>query len=144
MAEFTSNALQNVAANQYVLFTETAVPCNRGYVLHREGSGVITLRGAVNNPCCSFARYKISFGGNIAIPTDGTVGPISIALAINGEPVPTSSSIVTPTAVNAFWNVFDALYVNVPRGCCFTIGVENTSTQPIDIQNANIIIERTA
>ena len=144
MAEFTSNALQNVAVGQNVLFTETAVPCNRGYVLHREGSGVITLRGAVNNPCGNFARYKISFGGNIAIPTDGTVGPISIALAINGEPVPTSSSIVTPTAVNAFWNVFDSLYVNVPKGCCLTIAVENTSTQSIDIQNANIIIERTA
>jgi len=144
MAEFTSNAIQEVAVGQNVLFTETAVPCNRGYVLHREGSGVLTLRGIVNNPCGSFARYKVSFGGNLAVPTTGTAGPISVALAINGEPVPTSSSIVTPTATDAYWNVFDSLYVTIPKGCCYTIAVENTSDQAINIQNANIIVERTA
>jgi len=144
MAEFTSNALQTVGANQNVLFTETAVPCNRGYVIHREGSGILTLRGIVNNPCGTFARYKVFFGGNIAIPTGGTVDPISVALAIDGEPIPTSSSIVTPAAVGDFWNVSESLYVTVPRGCCYTIAVENTSDQAIEIQNANIIVERTA
>ena len=144
MAEFTSNAVQTVAAGSNILFTETAVPCNRGYVLHREGSGIVTLRGIVNNPYGCFARYKIFFGGNIAIPTDGTVGPISVALAIDGEPIPTSSAIVTPAAVEQYWNISESLYVTVPRGCCYTIAVENTSDQPIDVQNANIIVERTA
>lgn len=144
MAEFTSNAEQLVAVGQNVLFTETAVPCNRGYILHREGSGIVTLRGLVNNPNGCFARYKVFFGGNISIPTDGTVGPISIALAIDGEVIPTSSAIVTPAAVGDYWNVAESLYVTVPRGCCFTIAVENASDQPINVQNANIIIERTA
>ena len=144
MAEFTSNAVQTVGIDQNVLFTETAVPCNRGYVLHREGSGILTLRGIVNNPCGCFARYKIFFGGNIAVPTGGTAGPISVALAIDGEPIPTSSSIVTPAAVEEFWNVSESLYVTVPKGCCYTIAVENTSDQPIEMQNANIIVERTA
>lgn len=144
MAEFTSNAVQEVAAGQNILFTETAVPCNRGYVLHREGSGIVTLRGIVNNPYGCFARYKIFFGGNIAIPTGGTVEPISVALAIDGEPIPTSSAIVTPAAVDQYWNISESLYVTVPRGCCYTIAVENTSGQPINVQNANIIVERTA
>ena len=144
MAEFTSNAVQEVAAGQNILFTETAVPCNRGYVLHREGSGIVTLRGIVNNPYGCFARYKVFFGGNIAIPTDGTAGPISVALAIDGEPVPTSSAIVTPTVVDSYWNIAEALYITVPKGCCYTIAVENTSDQPINVQNANLIVERTA
>lgn len=144
MAEFTSNAIQEVAVGQNILFTETAVPCNRGYVLHREGSGIVTLRGIVNNPYGCFARYKIFFGGNIAVPDGGTVGPISVALAIDGEPIPTSSAIVTPAAVDQYWNIAEALYVTVPKGCCYTIAVENTSDQPINVQNANIIVERTA
>lgn len=144
MAEFTSNAVQTIAVGQNVLFIESPIPCNRGYVLHREGSGILTLRGIVNNPCGCFARYKIFFGGNIAVPTGGTAGPISVALAIDGEPIPTSSSIVTPAAVEEFWNVSESLYVTVPKGCCYTIAVENTSDQPIEMQNANIIVERTA
>ena len=144
MAEFTSNAVQEVGVGQNVLFTETAVPCNRGYIIHREGSGIVTLRGIVNNPNGCFARYKVFFGGNIAIPTGGSTDPISIALAIDGETVPTSSSIVTPAAVGDYWNVSESLYVTVPKGCCYTIAVENTSDQAINIQNANLIVERTA
>jgi hypothetical protein len=90
-----------------------------------------------------FARYKVSFGGNIAIPTGGTVDPISLAIAINGEPIPTSSMIVTPAAAGDFWNVYASIYITVPRGCCYTIAIENTSTQAIDVQNVNVIVDRT-
>ena len=31
MAEFTSNAVQTIAVGQNVLFTESPIPCNRGY-----------------------------------------------------------------------------------------------------------------
>ena len=144
MAEYTSNAVQEVPVGQNVLFTETAVPCNKGYVIHREGSGLMILRGIVNNPCANFARYKVSFGANIAVPTGGSADSISIALALDGEVIPTSSSIVTPAATGDYWNVFDSLYVTVPAGCCFSVGVRNTSNQAINVQNANIIIERTA
>lgn len=144
MAEYTSNAVQEVAIGQNVLFTEAPVPCNRGYVLHRDGSGLFTLRGIVNNCNGCFARYKVSFGANIAIPTGGTEGPISLALAIDGEPVPSSSVIVTPAAVDEYDNVYASIFITVPRGCCYTIAVENTSTQAIDVQNANLIVERTA
>lgn len=144
MAEYTSNALQTVAAGQNILFTEAPIPCTRGYVIHREGSGILTLRGIVNNCNGCFARYKVSFGANIAIPTGGTVEAISMALAIDGEPIPTSSVIVTPAAAEEFDNVYASIFITVPRGCCYTIAVENTSTQAINVQNANLIIERTA
>lgn len=141
MPEYTNIGTQTVAAGQNVAFTETPVSCNRGYVNHREGSGVFTLRGITNQRC---ARYKVSFGGNIALPAGGTVGPISVALALEGEPLGSATAIVTPAAVDEFFNVFVAVYVTVPCGCCMSVAVENTSTQPIDIQSANIIIERVA
>lgn len=143
MPEYTSNAVQNVASGGNVLFTETAVPCTRGYVIHREGAGVITLRGIVNS-CAASARYKVTFGANIAVPAGGTAGAISMALTINGEAVPASSAIVTPAAVGDYWNITEGIFINVPRGCCTQISVKNTSAQAINVQNANIIVERVA
>lgn len=140
MAEFTANALQLVAPGQNVLFTETPV-CGNNCIVHREGSGVVTLRGITNQ--CK-ARYRVSFGGNIAIPTGGTVEAISVAIAIEGEPLASATMIVTPAAVEEFFNVFGAVFVEVPRGCCVTVAVENTSTQAINVQNANLIVERVA
>lgn len=138
--EITANAAQTVAANQNVLFTETAVPGSCS-ILHREGSGLVTLRGLTNQ--CR-ARFKVTFGANIAIPTGGTVGPISLALAISGEPVQTSTMIVTPAAVEEFFNVASSIYLDVPASCCMTIAVENTSTTSVTVQNANLIVERVA
>ena len=139
--EITANAIQTVSANQIVIFTETAVPGNFS-MIHREGSGLVGLRGLTNGQ--RRARFLIEFGANIAIPTGETVGPISLAIAINGEPVLTSNMISTPTAVDAYNNVGASLYVDVPIGCCNQISVENTSSIPISVQNANLIIERVA
>lgn len=140
MAEYTSVALQTVAIGQNVLFTETPVD-GGGSVYHREGSGVVSLRGNTNQ--CR-ARYKVTFGGNIAVPTGGTVGEISIALALSGEPLASATAIVTPAAAEAYFNVFVAVFVDVPRGCCVSVAAENISTQAINVQNANLIVERVA
>ena len=139
--EITANAIQLVNANQAVLFSETAVPGNAS-MMHREGSGLVGLRGLPNGQYR--ARFLVEFGANIAVPTDETVGPISLAITINGEPVLTSNMISTPTAVDAYNNVSSSLYIDVPIGCCNQISVENTSTIPINVQNANLIIERVA
>ena len=138
--ELTANAIQTVPANGNVIFTDTVV-CGNCSIMHREGSGLVTLRGLTNQ--CR-ARFRVSFGGNIALPTGGTVGPISLAIAINGEPVATTTMISTPAAVEEFNNVFSAIFIDVPKGCCSQISVKNTSDQPIDVQNANLIIERVA
>lgn len=138
--EVTSNALQTVAVNQDVLFTDTAVRGN-GSIMHREGSGIVTLR-ALTTQCR--ARFKVSFGANIAVPTGETVGPISLAIAINGEGIPTSSMIETPAAVEEFNNVYSSLFIDVLNGCCTQISVENIGTIPVAVQNANLIVERVA
>ena len=100
--EIIANAAQTVPANQNVLFTNT-VTCGNCSIVHRDGSGLITLRG-ITNQCR--ARYKVTFGGNIAIPTGGTVESISLALSINGEAIPSTTMIVTPAAVEEYFNVF--------------------------------------
>lgn len=138
--ELISNAIQTVASNQNVLFTDTVVKGNCS-IVHRDGSGLVTLRG-ITDQCR--ARYRVSFGGNVAIPTDGTVGPISIALAINGEAVAATTMISTPAAVEEYNNVFSAVFLDVPRGCCFQVSVTNLTEDPIEVQNANLIVERVA
>lgn len=158
MAEYAYNPVQVVEPNQNVIL-DTVIPCNKGYVFHRDQSGIVILRGIVNCPNACFARYQVTFNGNIALPDGATVGPISLALAIDGEPVQTSRAIVTPaataddppTAAN-FFNVTSTAIINVPRGCCFTVAVENTSTPAavggtapeILVQNANLTVSRIA
>jgi len=141
MAEYTANAVQTVAAGGNVAFTSTPIPCSRGYVLHRDNSGIITLRG-IGGQCR--ARYRLSFGANIAVATGGTVGAIALAIAINGEAVQTSTMVVTPAAVGDYFNVSTDMIIDVPKCCCYTITVQNTSTTAIDVANANIIIDRIA
>lgn len=138
--EIIAVAEQTVAANQNVLFTDT-VTCGNYSIAHRSGSGLVTLRGTTNQ--CR-ARYKVSFGGNIAIPTGGTVEAIQVALALEGEGIASSTMIVTPAAVEEYFNIFGALFIDVPKNCCVTISVKNTSTQDILVQNANLIVERVA
>lgn len=138
--EIIANALQTVQANQNVYFTDTVI-CGNASMTHRDDSGLVTLRG-VTNQCR--ARFKVSFGGNIAIPTGGTVGPISLAIAIDGEAVPATTMIVTPAAVEQFFNVNASVFVDVPRGCCVSISVKNITTNAVDVQNTNLIITREA
>ena len=156
MAEFTKNEVQTVLPNQPVTLN-TSIGCNKGYVYHRPGSGIVTLKGITNN---CFARYQVTFNGNIAIPDGGTAGPISLSLALDGEPILTSRAIVTPAAVadnpptqNNFFNVTSTAIISVPKGCCFNVSVENTSesatpaTVPapqILVQNANLTVSRIA
>lgn len=158
MAEYVYNPVQRVQPNQNVLL-QGSIPCNKGYIYHRDGSGILTLRGIVNNPSSCFARYQVTFNGNIAVPSDGTVGPIAIALAINGEPIQTSRAIATPAAVATdppttenFFNVTSTAIITVPKGCCLSVTIENdsegaTAADPapaILVQNANLTVTRIA
>lgn len=138
MAEFTSIFVQQIAANSNAVFTETPVS-GSNCIVHREGSGIVTLRG-ITNQCR--ARYLVVFNGNIAIPTGGTVGPISIAIAVEGEALGSATATVTPAAVGDEFNVSAFAYVDVPRGCCVTVSVKNINTQTIELQNANLIVTR--
>lgn len=156
MAEYVYNPYQLVEPNQNVLLNDS-IPCSKGYVIHRNGSGILTLRGIVNCPTACFARYEVTFNANVALPDGGTVGPIAVALAIDGEPLQTSKAIVTPAATAAdpptddnFFNVTSTAIITVPRGCCYTVSVENDSTpaapggaaHEILVKNANLTVAR--
>lgn len=148
MAEYLANAVQPVSLNDPVLFT-ASIPCTKGYVYHEDETGIFILRGITPN---CFARYQVTFNGNIAIPEGGTVGPIAVAIAVNGEPRPTSRAIYTPAAVDEYGNVTSTAIVTVPRGCCFSLSVRavsavdptETPAPSINVQNANLVINRVA
>lgn len=138
--EIIANALQTVPANQNVYFTDT-VTCGNCAITHRDDSGLVTLRGLTGQ--CR-ARFRVTFGANIGLPAGGTAGPISLAIAIDGEAVRSTTMTVTPAAVEEFFNVFSSVFVDVPRGCCVTISVKNITDVDVDVQNANLIVDRVA
>ena len=150
MAEYLANAVQTVAVNAPIIFT-ASIPCTRGYIYHEDETGVFILRGCTNN---CFARYQVTFNGNIAIPEDGEITPIAIAITVQGEPRLTSRAIYTPQAVDEYGNITSTAIITVPRGCCITVGVDYvdattddptvTPTPLIEVQNANLTITRIA
>jgi hypothetical protein len=150
MAEYLANAEQAVALNAPVLFT-ASIPCTKGYVYHEDETGIFILRGCTNN---CFARYSVTYNGNISIPEGGEVTPIAIAISVNGEPRPTSAAIFTPQAVDEYGNVTSTAIITVPRGCCFSVSVRYidatvadtavTPTPSINVQNSNLVINRIA
>lgn len=138
MAEFTNANIVSVAAGQNVPLTETAVtgkPC----IVHRDGAGIVTLRGLTQQ--CK-ARFRVAFGANIAIPTGGTVEAITAALVINGEALNSATATVTPAAVENYFNIYVSAIVEVPKGCCVTVAMKNTSAQAVSFANSNMTVDR--
>ena len=149
MSEFSANAVQVVNPGESIIFTESPVPNRNGLVRHRDDTGNFLLSGYVPQSGCNCclaanraASYLVDFGANISIPTGGTVGPISVAVTVDGATVPSSTMIVTPAAVDEYFNVSRAINVEIWNGCCETVTIRNTSDQPIQVQNANIIFAR--
>lgn len=148
MSEWIANEPQTVNPGEAVVFTANPVPCERGLVRSRAGTGLFTLKGYTPySRCCRCqqepaAVYQVDFGANIAVPEGETVGPISVAITLGGATIPAANMIITPAAVNQYGNVSRAINALVPKGCCETLTVQNTSTIPILVQNANIIFAR--
>lgn len=141
-AEYSYVPVQTVDVDDNVLFMDGDRACRKGFISHRTGSGIFFLKGATNG--CK-AVYRVTFDGNIAIATGGTVEPISVALTINGEALGNATATVTPAAIGDFFNVSITTFIDIPCGCCVTVSVENVSaTTAIDVQNANIIFDRVA
>ena len=141
-AEYSAVAVQTVAVDDNILFDNGSRACRKGFIQHRDDSGIFFLKGATNG--CR-AVYRVTFNGNIAIAEGGTVEPISIALTINGEELGNALATVTPAAIGDFFNVSVTTFIEIPCGCCVTVSVENVSdTTAIDITNANVIFDRVA
>ena len=141
-AEYSAIAAQTVAVDENILFNNGSRACRKGFIQHRDDSGIFFLKGSSNG--CR-AVYRVTFNGNIAIATGGTVEPISVALTINGESLGNATATVTPAAIGNFFNVSITTFIDIPCGCCVTVSVENVSaTTAIDVTNANVVFERVA
>ena len=149
MAEYLGVLPQNVALNSPIIFT-ASIPCPKGYVYHEDETGNFILRGVTNN---CFARYQVTWNGNVQIPTGGAVTPIGVSITVNGEIRPSSLAISTPTAVEEYDNLTSTAIITVPRGCCFDVAVRyvsgvtdgtTTPTPTIDVANSNLVITRIA
>ena len=146
MAEYLANAVQTVTVGNPIVFS-ASIPCTRGYIYHEDETGIFILRGITPN---CFARFQVTYNGNISVPTGGTVGPIAVAIAVNGEPRVTSRAIVTPAAVEEYNNVTSTAIITVPKGCCFSLSVravnaaDDAETTAIEVQNSNLVINRIA
>lgn len=149
MAEWTSVAEQTVNPGESIVFTETSVRCTKGLILHRDDTGSFLVKGIYangqSNGCncgCNPSRvdYDVAFGANIAVPTGETVGPITVAIAVDGATILGTQMEVTPIAAEEYFNVSRLTSIPIWKGCCQTITVRNTSTIPILVQNANIRI----
>lgn len=148
-AEYLANGVQQISLNAPAIFT-ASIPCRRGYIYHEDETGIFILRG-ITDQC--FATYQVVFNGNIAIPEEGDVTPIAVAITVNGEPRPTSRAIFTPAAAEDYGNVTSTAIIKVPKGCCFSLAVESvpatsdptvTPAPVIEMQNANLVINRIA
>lgn len=146
MGFYTASAEQTIQPGQSVIFTLTQIRDNTGNVKHSDGTGSFMLSGGPNKrrtcPCCDAPckQYPVNFGANIAIPTGGTVGPISVAFSVGGSTVPASEMEVTPAAVEQYFNISREMPVAIFCGCCQTVTVTNTSDQAILMKNATIEI----
>lgn len=141
MAELTAVAVQTVSANGNVLFTDDIGfrGCNRQLVYHRPGTGTVSVRGL---PGCNFTPLTVVFGANIAVPTGGTVGEISLALAVDGEVIGSTERIFVPAAVDEYGNVTASAEILVPCWLPLSFAVVNTSDQDILVQNASLIVKK--
>ncbi len=140
MIELTG-ALQTVEPNQSVLFNNAAVQSKCSPERWRGGSGQVTL----TQP----GRYLVTFSGNIAVPTGGTAGEVSLAIALEGEAMYGSIMRATPAAAAEFFNVSTQHYVDVPRNCCGgvccqTVTIKNAGAAAVSVDNANITAVRVA
>lgn len=147
-AEYSNSLSQTISANSSVVFNESPVPCQEHLIYHRDGSGIFRLvnRFFRQNLCSCWKRnsnYLVTFGANISIPEGGTVGPISLALVIDGEIDQSAVMTVTPAAVNEAFNVSVDVIAQVPYICtCSNVSVRNISDQPITVTNANIVFDK--
>ena len=134
MIDAVNVATQAVATNATVVFASTRVftGCS---ARHECGSGrFVLLKPGV---------YEVSFNANVSLPTGATVAPITMDILQDGEALAGSRMIYTPAAVEELGNISATVLVRVYEcGCCSTVSVRNSTTQAIDVQDANLVITR--
>lgn len=131
MAEYTNIAVQTVDPNRNVLFTDVAKFCDGG-ILHRNGSGQFALKGG--------HTYLILFNADITNATAAAV--VSLALAINGEPIAATTMAYTPATAGVSNAVSAFTEVKVPPCTNYTLSVVNNNVNTATVSFANLIIKK--
>ena len=143
--EYSYIPSQFTEVDENILFLNGNRCCKKGLISHNDSSGVFRVKGVSN--CCK-TIYKVHFNANVAIAPadeDGVLEPITVALTQNGEVLRNAVVTVTPAAIGDFWNVSFETFIELPCGCCDTITIRNISeTTTIEVENANLIIDRVA
>lgn len=134
MIELINAAVQTVPVGQSVVYNSTAVRSSCGKERHREGSAFVTLLPP--------GRFLVTFSANIAVPTGETVGEVSLGITQDGEILGGSVMRATPAAVEEYFNVSSQHYVDTYCQCCVNVGVQNTGTIPVLVDNPNITVVR--
>lgn len=133
MIDAVNVATQLVAANTPVVFGNTRIKTGCS-ARHEQGSSrFVLLKPGV---------YQVAFNANVSIPEAGTVVPIILDLVQDGELISGSKMIYTPAAAGSLGNVSAVVLVRVFCDCCISLSVRNSSTQPINVQDANLVITR--
>ena len=134
MVDAVNVPVQLVAANASVLFASTRLKTGCA-TRHEAGSSRVVL--------LSPGVYRVSFSGNVSIPTGGTVQQTSVAIIQDGEVIPGSTMLYTPAAVDVPGNIAKDVLVRV-YPCCATstLSVRNTGADSINMQDANIVVTR--
>jgi hypothetical protein len=138
MIELINTAVQTVQPLQAVVYNEVVYRSRRCAEGYRGDGGLVKLIPPGN----ADSVYRVTFNGNIAVPTGETVGEISVAIAADGEVLAGTTARITPAAVENYFNVALNTLVRVPCGCCTPVSVRNTSDIPILVDNPNIVVAR--
>lgn len=143
MAQYITSTDQNVALNGTIPFDVVSIPCNKGCVIPIT-TGVLTLQGSNSN---RFARYEVTLQANVAVPGDGAVTPLALAITLNGVAIPDSVAIVTPAAVEDVWHINTTTTITVPCGCCVSVSaayVDATEDDAAVTPTPSIFVRRRA
>lgn len=138
MINSTNGVVQTVVDGANVLFTSDRVrtnscrPCCDGWLCHDAESGIFTI----TKP----GIYLVQFNANVANPT--TAGEITMNISNSGEALTGGEMVVTPTAINAYFNISAAVLVKVCHGSSTVITIKNNSGADVLVSQPNIVITR--
>ena len=134
MIELSNTTAQTLQPGQSLTFDTVILRSGCGEA-HRKNSGIVTLRA-------SCATYEAHFAANV---TGTAAGPVQLAIALDGEPLPETTMIASVAAAGDLDNVATATLVRTGCGCCPRLSVVNSGTVPVTVgANPSFFVKRVA
>lgn len=134
MIELSNTSAQTLPPGQALTFDSETLRSGCAEA-HRAGSGIVTLRA-------NCAIYEAHFAANV---TGTAAGPVQLAIALDGEPLPEATMISTVTTAADLNNVATATLIRTGCGCCGRVSVVNTGTSDVVVSaGAALFVKRVA